>query len=70
MDIADIANRDTELQLDKRIAAARGIVPIPGEAAAGCTQCSDPIDEARRRLGYSICIYCAERNESVSNRFW
>ena len=63
MDIVDIANRDTDLQLQKRLDAARGNVPVPGNGHADCQECSEAVDAGRRNLGYSICFDCAEKNE-------
>ncbi len=51
-----------DANLDDALAAARQNLPS-GESACECTECGEPIPEARRRAlpGVQLCIACQEK---------
>lgn len=52
---------------DQRIKTLRDQVPAPGELGpTECMQCLEPIPVPRRKLGYKVCISCAELAEARS----
>jgi len=59
MDLVDQAEDRIEAELERAIAAARGVVPH-GEGPKECKKCGELIEQARRELGYAICLDCAE----------
>lgn len=57
-DNADIANEKTEAELERHIAAARGI-ETPRETAECCAECGCEIPSARQ-IAMPGCQYCLE----------
>lgn len=55
--------RETELDsklVEQRMEEIRSKVPAASMGPAICVQCDSSIALGRRRLGYEICIGCAE----------
>lgn len=61
-DPVDIANNliDLELQLAVNKICNHQTTSADNEF---CTQCGDTIPEARRELGYALCVSCASHTE-------
>jgi len=60
-DVADQATMLNQDDIDQGVSAARGRVPDPSEPGPEvCPECEEPIPEARRRMGYQVCVECAE----------
>jgi phage/conjugal plasmid C-4 type zinc finger TraR family protein len=71
-DHADHAQRVIEADLERRIAAARGVMPA-GPGPEDCERCDEPIPEARRVAlpGVRVCVYCAQKTERTrGGRSW
>jgi len=62
-DIADDAQSEEQLMIERGLKAIRAQFSSPG--AADCQQCGDPIPERRRQLlpGVKTCVYCQEKKE-------
>ena len=53
-----------KLMRDSSIAAARAKVPPAGTVGPEfCVECEDDIPEARRNMGYDLCVSCASLAE-------
>lgn len=65
-DEVDIANDLVMRDMELRIAATRKD-PVLG--AAECEECGEPVPDARRTLGKSTCIECAQRSEYRARLF-
>ena len=65
-DEADRAQDTIEAELEATIAAARGVVPKPGEGARVCTACGAEIPKPRADAGYSSCIDCVRDKERMA----
>ena len=61
-DDADRANALTEAELDRVVAAARGIKPQP---STRCRDCEDPLPAHRREFG--TCYLCQVAREMRAN---
>lgn len=40
-----------------------------GEGAKQCIECGDAIPQGRRKLGFSLCVPCAEESERHKHLF-
>lgn len=61
-DEADRAQQVIDEDLENKIAAARGHVPVPGSGATVC-QCGSDIPQPRADAGYTTCIDCQRDKE-------
>jgi len=59
MDIADQAQIEIERTLERSLSRFKAIKPEPREVC----ECGEKIPQARRELGYGLCVYCAEKIE-------
>jgi phage/conjugal plasmid C-4 type zinc finger TraR family protein len=68
-DDADHAQRVIEADLERRIAAARGVVAT-GESATECRDCGAQIPEGRRLAvpGVTRCSWCQQQVERGARR--
>lgn len=62
-DLADIADISTATHLDAAIAGITARVPSGPTDVEDCATCGEPLDPARRALGYTRCVGCQERLE-------
>jgi len=68
-DEADIASAYTlqavEMALAQRQQNSANVKP----GAKNCKECGEEIPTARRKLGFSLCIACAEESERKKSQF-
>lgn len=67
-DDADIASS----YIDKAVADALSKMQQNGVPKAGakfCVECDEKIPDARRKLGFQLCIECAEESERRGSLF-
>lgn len=68
MDEIDKANEVALIDLEARIAAAR-MPDVHTDGAPFCEVCEERVPIKRRRLGYSVCVPCAERAEKIGGLY-
>jgi hypothetical protein len=66
-DEVDIANDRAQQLLDAQIAAVRAKQRT--EAPELCVECEEPNLPARRELGLSLCLECAQLRERLARLF-
>lgn len=66
-DEADIANDYIDNEVSRALGRIRKDTPACG--AKVCKECNEKIPEARRKLGFQLCIECAEEAERRKSRF-
>lgn len=62
------AELDSKL-VEQRMEAIRSRVPGASMGPDACTRCGGAIAVGRRRLGYEICIGCAEIEDSQNKHY-
>lgn len=61
----ELAEAHFNSELEREILARRGKVPPEGKLGpAECGECLSEIPMARRKLGYDVCVHCAELAEA------
>jgi RNA polymerase-binding transcription factor DksA len=67
-DEADVANDYINNQISQALDSIRqNMTKKPGTKT--CTECGEAIPEARRLLGFRLCIQCAEETERRKSLF-
>jgi len=66
-DAADVANDYIDIEVS-RVLKVRGNVPVKAGPKL-CKECDIDMPEARRSLGFSLCIDCAEDAERRKAQF-
>jgi RNA polymerase-binding transcription factor DksA len=67
-DEADIANDYNDLMVSRALSKMRqesGVKAGPKE----CNECEETMPEARRKLGFKLCVQCAEESERRNSLF-
>ncbi len=72
-DEADIANDYIDSEVSRALGRIRqGTIGKPLAITAGsnvCRDCGESIPEARRKLGFQLCIECAQEAERLKSLF-
>ena len=68
-DEIDVANVLIEGELERALSNIRQAAARSGKGSKTCAECGDDIPEARRKLGYHLCISCAEHGERKKSLF-
>lgn len=67
-DEADIANDYINNEVSRALERLRHVVQAnPGSKI--CDECGEEIPGARRKLGYKLCVQCAEEGERRNSLF-
>jgi RNA polymerase-binding transcription factor DksA len=67
-DDADIANDYINTQVSRALAKLRQANDAkPGSKV--CAECGEDIPDARRKLGFKLCVQCAEESERRNSLF-
>lgn len=67
MDLADVAQRRQQEDIDH---ALQGRRPIgPGRAVCSKKECDEPISALRQNMGARLCIQCAQDAEQEAQRW-
>ncbi len=67
-DEADLANEQVNNELSRALSRIRQTSSL-GKGAKHCAECGDDIPKARRDLGFSFCVTCAEGRERRQSLF-
>ena len=62
-DIADIANDFTDYMLAFQVEKIRRSAMKQHLGAKECIDCDSEIPLARRKMGFNVCVHCAEEGE-------
>lgn len=66
-DEADLANDFIDSEVSRALGRIRQNMTAMG--AKVCKECGENIPEARRNLGFQMCIECAEESERRKSQF-
>ena len=66
-DDADLANDYLDIELSRVLKMRQSMGPKLGPKI--CKDCGENIPEPRRKLGFSLCIECAEESERRNAQF-
>lgn len=66
-DDVDIANSLRDIELDWTLNRIRQQTPSVGSPT--CVECGDAIPEERKKLGYKLCVSCAQEMERINRQF-
>ena len=67
-DEADFANEQVSTELSRTISRIRKSAAA-GKGSETCNDCGEDMPDARRELGFSFCITCAEAKERRQSLF-
>lgn len=69
-DEADLANDLMNIELRHALDKLRQMQSQrPKEGPKECVECGDDIQDARRALGYNLCINCAKQSERTKSLY-
>lgn len=68
-DEIDVANVLIEGELERALGHIRQAASQSGKGSKTCVECGDDIPEGRRKLGFHLCISCAEHGERKKSLF-
>lgn len=68
-DDIDLANDLIDNEISRAIGKIRQSFNDGGEGAKHCVECGDPIPAARKKLGFKLCVPCAEESERKNQLF-
>ena len=68
-DEADLANDLMSVELKYALDKLRQHAKPLKEGAKECLECGDNIPDARRALGFSFCVACAEESERRKSQY-
>lgn len=66
-DEADLANDFIDSEVSRALGRIRQDTTAMGTKV--CRDCGEKIPDARRKLGFQLCIECAEENERRKSQF-
>lgn len=69
VDEADIANDYIDNEVSRALGKIRQNAPLKKTGSKTCTDCGETIPEARRLLGFQLCVTCAEETERRKSLF-
>jgi RNA polymerase-binding transcription factor DksA len=67
-DEADIANDYNDLMVSRALGKMRQDVGVKAGPKV-CDECEEAIPEPRRKLGFKLCVQCAEETERRNSLF-
>lgn len=62
-DEGDIANFLVEVELSRALDKHRQSTTVVMKGSKTCMECGDKIPDARRKLGFKLCVGCASEGE-------
>jgi len=68
-DDADIASRYMDDQISRRVREICQNMAVVKLGPKECKECGECIPEDRRKLGFQLCVECAEENERRNSLF-
>jgi phage/conjugal plasmid C-4 type zinc finger TraR family protein len=68
-DEIDLANDLIDNELSRALNKIRKHASKEEEGARFCVECGDHIPEARQKLGFKLCVPCAEESERRKSLF-
>jgi RNA polymerase-binding transcription factor DksA len=68
-DDIDIANDLRDLELASALNRMRQQSNVKVEGSATCVECGDAMPEARKNLGFKLCVACAQESERRKQQF-
>jgi RNA polymerase-binding transcription factor DksA len=68
VDEADIANDYIDNEVSRALVKIRQNAPAKSGSKT-CTECGEDIPEARRMLGFQLCVACATETERRKSMF-
>jgi RNA polymerase-binding transcription factor DksA len=68
-DDVDLATKLVETELTYALDKLRQNASVPIEGTKECTECGEKIPEPRRKLGFNLCVPCAEEAERRRSLF-
>jgi len=68
-DEIDFANDLIDVEVSRAINRMRQQSAQASEGSKTCVECDDPIPEARRKMGFKLCVPCAEEFERQKHLF-
>jgi RNA polymerase-binding transcription factor DksA len=67
-DEIDLANDLIDIEVSRALSKMRQTTSN-GEGSKVCHECGDNIPEGRRKLGFKLCVPCAEESERKKQLF-
>ena len=68
-DDIDIANDLIDSEISRALSKIRQGIGSQSEGAKYCNECGDTIPLARKKLGFKLCVPCAQENERKNQLF-
>lgn len=68
-DEIDFANDLIDIEVSHAINRMRQQANQVSEGSKTCVECGDPIPEARKKLGFKLCVPCAQEAERHKHLF-
>ena len=68
-DEIDVANSLMEGEIDLALKRIRQSISQDAKGAKLCVECGDNIPDARQKLGFKLCVPCAEETERRKSLF-
>jgi len=68
-DEADIASEHIENEVSRALSNLRQSNQGKKSGSKICTECGEKIPDARRKLGFQLCVSCAEESERRQSLF-
>lgn len=68
-DVIDIANDLIDNELSRALTKIRQSASQENSGAKFCVECGEAIPEGRQKLGFNLCVPCAEEEERRRSLF-
>jgi RNA polymerase-binding transcription factor DksA len=62
-DEIDVANDLFANEVSRALSKIRQSAPVDANGAKNCFECGDDIPKGRQKLGFKLCVPCAEESE-------
>lgn len=68
-DEIDLANDLIDSEVSRALSKLRQTTSQDSEGSQYCIECDEAIPEGRRKLGFNLCVPCAEESERKKSLF-
>lgn len=68
-DLVDLANDSIDNEISRALNKIRQNSSNTPEGAKFCVECDDKIPDERRKMGFNLCVPCAEEAERRKSLF-
>lgn len=68
-DVIDLANDLIDSEVSRALSKIRQNANQDVQGPKACVECGDAIPEGRRKLGFKLCLPCAEESERKKSLF-